>query len=86
MEYTAAEKSWSFRKTLSDLAILEFRLRFMASAMKKNPSAMPTAGEMMMNREVLIMPLHTSVPVPAFVTPAPIRPPIRAWEELLGSP
>ena len=39
-----------------------------------------------MKRVVFVIPLHTRTLVPPSTMPAPISPPIRAWEELLGSP
>jgi hypothetical protein len=33
-----------------------------------------------------MIPSQTRNAIPPFTTPAPIRPPIRAWEELLGRP
>ena len=68
------------------MAILELWLRFMARTMKVKPSTMPIAGETMIKTVVLVMPDQTNVLVPALDTAAPIRPPIKAWEELLGSP
>jgi hypothetical protein len=47
---------------------------------------MPIAGETMIKTVVLVMPDQTNVLVPALDTAAPIRPPIKACEELLGRP
>ena len=43
-------------------------------------------GERTMKVAVLMIPDQTSTSVPPLTRPAPIRPPIRAWELLLGSP
>ena len=39
-----------------------------------------------MKLAVLIIPFQTRISVPPFRRPVPIRPPMRAWEELLGRP
>jgi len=40
----------------------------------------------MIKRDVFVMPLQIRTSTPPFVNPAPMRPPISAWEELLGRP
>ena len=47
---------------------------------------MPMAGERTMKAVVFIIPDQTSVLVPALAMPAPISPPIKACDELLGNP
>src|SRR5437870_7677678 len=39
-----------------------------------------------MKTPILTSPPTTSAPTPALTTPAPAKPPMSAWEELLGSP
>ncbi|OPY16238.1 MAG: hypothetical protein A4E74_01962 [Syntrophus sp. PtaB.Bin075] len=47
---------------------------------------MPMTGETTMKMVVLVMPFQTRTSVPPFTIPAPISPPISAWDELLGNP
>ncbi len=44
------------------------------------------AGDRTMKRAVLMIPPQTRTCDPPFTSPAPISPPMRAWEELLGRP
>jgi hypothetical protein len=49
-------------------------------------SANPSRGERTIAAAVTPRPLQTMAPRPAFMKPAPARPPIRAWELLEGMP
>ena len=50
------------------------------------PKISPKIGETKINVTVFKIPLQTSPLVPTFTSAAPIIPPIKAWEELVGSP
>ena len=51
-----------------------------------NPTTRPISGARIMNAPILRRPLATSEPNPALTTAAPAKPPINAWEELVGNP
>ena len=78
------KQSCKFTKSLSDLAILELWLRFMERTIKVKPKHHADGRGKKIKTVVLVMPDQTSVLVPALDTAAPIRPPIKACEELLG--
>ena len=42
-------------------------------------------GDNTIKTDVFVIPLHTRTPGPPSIRPAPMSPPMRAWEELLGS-
>jgi hypothetical protein len=50
------------------------------------PTTRPISGARIMNAPILRRPLATSEPNPALTTAAPAKPPISAWEELVGNP
>jgi hypothetical protein len=51
-----------------------------------NPRIKPITGDNTIKMAVFVIPLQTRTLIPPSVTPAPMRPPMRAWEELLGRP
>ncbi len=82
----AAEKSCRcLKKRLEDSTLL-LRERFRVTAINKNPKINPIKGDIMMKLDVFMMPFQTRISNPPFTRPAPIKPPIRACEELLGRP
>ncbi len=83
---TAAEINWSFLNIPPAAATEKYREEFKVRVIKINPRAKPMRGERMMKLAVLIIPFQTRTSVPPFMRPVPIRPPMRAWEELLGRP
>src|SRR5712692_821269 len=46
----------------------------------------PITGDNTMKYAILLTPAVWTTPHPPFTTPAPMRPPTRAWEELVGRP
>src|SRR5207245_11143114 len=50
------------------------------------PTTRPISGARIMNAPIFRRPLATSEPKPALTTAAPAKPPISAWEELVGNP
>src|SRR6476646_11145358 len=49
-------------------------------------SIRPVSGDSTMAVAILLTPLQTTAGIPAFATPAPTRPPTRAWLLLDGMP
>ncbi len=86
MLWMAEETSWSLRKTWLPCVTVKFFVRFSTSIMYRKPRTNPMAGDRMMKLAVLMIPGHTRTHVPPLTSPAPISPPMRAWEELLGRP
>ena len=54
--------------------------------MKRNPQARPIMGERTMKRATCPTVDHLIAAKPAAEIPAPVMPPIRAWEEEVGRP
>src|SRR5207249_9487106 len=46
----------------------------------------PITGDNTMKYAILLTPAVWTTPQPPLTTPAPIRPPTKAWDELVGSP
>src|SRR5205807_6823731 len=46
----------------------------------------PITGDSTMKYAILLTPAIWTTPHPPFTTPAPMRPPTNAWDELVGSP
>ena len=52
----------------------------------KNPQKQSHKGDIKIKATVFVIPLHTSASCPVFASADPINPPIRACDELVGSP
>ena len=63
-----------------------FLVRLRIAAMKRNPQARPIRGERTMKRATCPTVDHLIALRPAADIPAPVIPPIRAWDEEVGRP
>jgi hypothetical protein len=61
-------------------------LKFNTRIIINRPSAIPIAGDKTIKTAVFMIPFQTRTLIPPSMTPAPMRPPMRACEELLGRP
>src|SRR5512137_3011054 len=84
--YAAAEKSWSRLKCVSADCLFAFLVRLRIAAIKRNPQVRPIRGETTMKRATCPTVDHFIAVNPAAEIPAPVIPPIRAWEDEVGRP
>ena len=85
-EYAAADTNCPLRKKWSTLYGLKERHKLNTSTPISILNKSPSRGDKKINSTVFNIPPITSALKPPFTKPAPISPPISAWEELDGNP
>jgi len=82
----AAETSWRRRNRWSTLRGVEPFNSQASPTISPNASAIPSSGDTTMKMTVFCRLGPSTTLQPALATPAPITPPIRAWDDEVGSP
>src|SRR5580704_5490289 len=85
-EYSDAETNCNVRNVLSTPKGVERTNTHDTASTSTKARQNPSRGDRTIAAPVMPSPDHTMAPIPAFITPAPARPPISACELLEGSP